>query len=254
MLLALGFAIVLTDGRSWVRPGSIVDFRTNLNSNQPQYEPTVPTTTSPVFAPEPVQAIPKIPELVLLDVPFTSQAPLGHWDDPRQENGCEEAAVLMAMAWVRGEELEPAVAEKDIIAIADFELKTYGSYLDTSAEDTVTWIFEGFYGYSKAIVEKNINMMDIKDELATGNLVIVPVNGQKLHNPHYKQPGPLTHMLVIIGYDDKTREFVTNDSGTKFGKGYRYSYSILENATYDYATGFHEPQIGEEKAMIVVSR
>ena len=30
------------------------------------------------------------------DVPFTPQAPLGNWEDERQQAGCEEAAALMA--------------------------------------------------------------------------------------------------------------------------------------------------------------
>ena len=34
---------------------------------------------------------------VLLNVPFTSQAPFGEWSDPRHQDGCEEAAALMAV-------------------------------------------------------------------------------------------------------------------------------------------------------------
>ncbi len=59
----------------------------------------VPTSSSPPPSPTlaPLQ-------LVTQSVPFTVQAPLGDWTDARQQDGCEEASVLMAMAWVRDEE------------------------------------------------------------------------------------------------------------------------------------------------------
>src|SRR3989338_7629179 len=56
-----------------------------------------------------------LPAKVLWEVPFTSQAPRGNWKDPRQQAGCEEASVLMAMRWVRGKSLSMAQAEAQII-------------------------------------------------------------------------------------------------------------------------------------------
>ena len=38
---------------------------------------------------------------VYYDVPFTSQAPLAEWDDPLQQDGCEEASSLMAASWAK---------------------------------------------------------------------------------------------------------------------------------------------------------
>ena len=35
-------------------------------------------------------------------VPFTSQAPSGQWDNPVYQDGCEEAAALMAVYWAEG--------------------------------------------------------------------------------------------------------------------------------------------------------
>ena len=37
-----------------------------------------------------------LPASLLLEVPFTSQAPFGNWDEPYQE-ACEEAVMLMLM-------------------------------------------------------------------------------------------------------------------------------------------------------------
>jgi len=193
-------------------------------------------------------------ESVLLDVPFTSQAPLGHWSDSRQENGCEEASALMAMAFVRSAKLFPISAEKEIIAIADYETEIYGDFHDTSAEDTVKRIFKGYYKYNNAEARSGISIEDIKKELFDGNLVIVPVNGQKIKNPFYTPPGPLEHMLVVIGYDGATKEFITNDPGTRRGEKYRYSEDVLGAALMDYPTGIHQIITEVKTAMIVVKR
>lgn len=193
--------------------------------------------------------------VILQDVPFTPQAPLGNWQDMRQENGCEEASAMMAMAWVRGKEkFAPAEAEKEIIAIADYELEKYGDFHDTSAKDTAIRIFNDYFNYDNIEVKYNVDAKDIKGELVKGNLVVVPVNGQKLKNPFYKPPGPIEHMLLVIGYDSANKEFIANDPGTKHGEKYRYKEEILEGALQDYPTGFHEPILEIKTAMIVVSR
>lgn len=191
---------------------------------------------------------------VLLDVPFTAQAPFGDWKDPRQQDGCEEASALMAMAWVRGEKLTRQKALSGIIAISDYELKTYGNFHDTDAEDTAERIFKGYLGYDKIEVRYGIGTQDIKTELLRGSLVIVPVNGRKLGNPYYTPPGPLEHNLVIRGYDAAKKEFITNDSGTRHGENYRYSESVLEKSLQDYPTGHHEPITENKTAMIVVKK
>ncbi len=194
-------------------------------------------------------------EILISDVPFISQAPLGNWSDMRQEAGCEEASAIMAMAWVNGEKnIDPAIAEQEIIAISDYEQKNYGEFRDTSSGDTVERIYKGYFKYGKAAVRYGITADDIKTELAKGNPVVVPANGVKLKNPHYKAPGPTEHMLVVIGYDPNTDEFITNDPGTHSGAGYHYPANILMDAIYDYKTGYREPVSAIVKAMITVSR
>lgn len=194
-------------------------------------------------------------EIILYDVPFTSQAPLGNWRDLRQENGCEEASAIMAMAWVRGKgKFVPAEAEKEIIRAADYELEKYGDFHDTSARDTAERIFKDYFKYADVEVKYDIGAEDIKKELLRGNLAVVPVNGQKLENPFYKPPGPIVHMIVIIGYDGASKEFITNDPGTRHGENFRYKEEVLEGALQDYPTGFHEPIEKIRTAMIVVGR
>ena len=202
--------------------------------------------------------VPTVPDTVkadsvLLNVPFTSQAPTGHWSDPRQEDGCEEASLLMAWLWTKDQGITPADAEKVIIDMSNFETAHYGNYNDLDAQDTAK-LMQDYYGYQKVSVKISPTLDDIKNELRHGHLVLVPANGQRLNNPHFKVPGPLTHMLVIKGFNDAKSQFITNDPGTQYGKSYIYSYQVLFNAIVNYPSGHHESQVGRPKAMIIVEK
>lgn len=193
-------------------------------------------------------------EVILFEVPFTAQAPFGNWEDPRQQNGCEEASALMAVRWANASNLELEEARDIIIDASEYEQKVYGEYRSTSSKDSVDRIFIDYFKYTNVRLVGNINTNDIKTELKNGNLVTLPVNGRKLGNPFFTPPGPTEHMLVVIGYDSKTDEFITNDPGTRHGKSFRYKAAVLEDALQDYPTGFKEPIESVNKMMIVVSR
>lgn len=210
--------------------------------------PPPPDTSFNPTVPDAVQA-----SYALLNVPFTSQAPTGNWSDPRQQDGCEEAAILMAWSWIKNQQLSPADAEKAITDIADFETAHYGNYFDFDAADTARMMTD-YYGYTDLEVKIDPSIEDIKNALRAGKLVLAPANGRKLGNPNYTAPGPLTHFLVIKGFDDSTGLFTTNDSGTRLGKNYTYKYETLYNALVNYPSGHHEDQTGRPKAMIVVAK
>jgi hypothetical protein len=200
-----------------------------------------------------VPAISAAPSIILLKVPFTAQAPLANWRDPKQQDACEEAAALMAVSWAKRQKLGAAKqVEKQIIALTDFELKKYGGYQDTSAQDTVKRIFQDYFHYNNATSTIVQSVSQIIKQLQDGNLVIAPVNGQKLKNPYYTRPGPERHMLLIKGYDFAKKEFITNDAGTRHGNNYRYPVNILENALRDYPTGDKKPIKEIKKAIIIV--
>lgn len=193
-------------------------------------------------------------QIILFDVPFTSQAPFGGWSDPRRENACEETSALMAMAWVRGEKLTAEYSDKKILEISDYEKEVYGDFHDTSAEDTVKRIFNDYFKYAKVRAVRDIDIEDIKRELRKGNLVIVPVHGQRVKNPYYTPPGPVQHMMVVVGYDESKKQFITNDPGTRHGEKYRYDEVVFGAALQDYPSGMHEPIIEGKTAMIVVEK
>lgn len=191
-------------------------------------------------------------------VPFIVQAPNGNWRDPVYQNACEESSALMAISWAQGKtSIDSNFANQEIKNISDFETKIFGSYVDTNVDDTARFIKE-YFKYNNIEVRKNISASDIIAELEKGNVLIVPMFGQALGNPHYTAPGPIEHMLVVIGYDAKKNEFITNDPGTKFGQGYRYSLSTFVNAIWMYPTSSqpvpYPGQSNAQKAMIVVSR
>ena len=213
--------------------------RNGVGSDSDKIAPTIPVS----------QAI--VSQTVLRNVPFTSQAPSGNWGNVVYQQGCEEASMLMAMFWVRGKKITQNGAEKAILAISNFEQKNYGEFRDTSIQDTAE-IMKDYFDYQNIEIQNDITVEDIKRELGEGNVVIVPVNGQRLGNPFYTRPGPLQHMLVVRGYDEARGEFITNDPGTRRGEGFRYKEDILEAALQDYVTGYKEPIRAIHKSMIVV--
>jgi hypothetical protein len=197
----------------------------------------------------------RVNKTILLDaVPFTAQAPFGNWADQRQQNGCEEASALMVIKWARQQTLTKEIALKEITKLADWLKKKHGESRDSSAQDTVNWIFKEYFKYDKVQLKKMATLNDIIGELTKGNLIVAPMNGQLLRNPNFKQPGPERHMLVIIGFDPIKKQFITNDPGTRNGANYRYNYTTLYNAIRDYPTGYNKPIKKVEKNIIVISK
>jgi hypothetical protein len=189
----------------------------------------------------------------IADVPFISQAPFGDWKDPLQQHGCEEASLIMARHWISGENLTPEIALGEILSMSEFEKEKYGGVYDLSISDTLKFWRE-YFGYKKSFVKYDISASDVKKEIAIGNLVIVPIDGTRLKNPHYTQPGPPRHEMVIVGYDDNKQEFITNDPGTRYGESYRYDYDNFVDSIRDYKTGFDEPVDNTVKAMLVIEK
>lgn len=194
-----------------------------------------------------------LPERVFHEVPFTPQAPLGNWEDIREQNGCEEAALLMAVSWAREKTFSPEAAAREIQSMSDYHLRAHGHFHDLSNADTLQLLKEYFHYFDARLVE-NVSADDIKKELARGRLVIVGVNGVILGNPNYEPPGPKNHKILIVGYDESSREFITHDPGTSRGENYRYGFDLLESSLEDYPTGFHEMFPERKTSMIIVEK
>lgn len=192
------------------------------------------------------------------EVPFTAQAPFAEWSDARQQDGCEEASALMAVSWGKGvTSLDPTQAKKDIVGASDWELEKYGNFRDTSAQDTADRIIKGYFNYSNVSVKNGVTADDIVKVLEEGKLVIIPANGRLLGNPYFTGAGPERHMVVIIGYDYSKKQFITNDPGSRYGKGFRYGKTGLFNAIRDYPsdTGSAQtPIVDTPKNIIIIGK
>ncbi len=207
--------------------------------------------------PEPVSAAPTtsqapraLPAAVFIPgVPFTAQAPRGDWSLPFGE-ACEEASVLMAVAWARGAgALSPLQAEREILGQVAFEDYAFGYHFDTSLAQTIK-LFTRYYDYPNVALAYDIKPGDIKRELSRGNIVLVPIAGALLANPYYASPPPY-HMVVVRGYDDVAGEFIVNDPGTRHGASFRYPSARLWAAVHDW-TGSDATISSGRKGMIVV--
>jgi hypothetical protein len=205
--------------------------------------------------PAPTTGIPSRP---IGDVPFTVQAPNANWDDPILQDGCEEASLLMAKAWIKGEALpEPSAVSDAIHALADFEEGRFDHHEDVSLSELFT-VMREYFDHENAHILSDATLESIVSEIETGNLVLAPSYGRALGNPHFTAPGPVTHMLVLIGYDPEAHEFVVNDPGTRHGAGYRYDEDILFDAIWAYPPGPTHPEPPKPaeriKSALIISR
>lgn len=188
-----------------------------------------------------------IPESVLIDVPFSSQAPYGVWDDVHEE-ACEEMSLIMLKYHLDGKKLSREIAEKEIQDLKEYQLKNIGHYVDSDMEELVE-IAEGYYGIKNLKVIYDFDKNELKKQLALGKPVILPTAGRLLGNPNFTQPGPLYHNLVAIGYEGNT--IITNDPGTRKGEKYEYSIDVLYYAIHDFPGNKKDIEKGR-KAMIVI--
>ena len=189
----------------------------------------------------------KLPTKILIDVPFTSQAPFGKWDAYHEE-ACEEASLLMVAYFLQNKKLTSAIAEKEIQALIAYEIKNTKGYEDSNAEETAK-LGADYYGLKNLRVVYDFTSADLKKYLAQKKPIIIPAAGRLLGNPNFTAPGPLYHNLVLIGYDGDM--LITNDPGTRKGQGYKYDLKTLYNAIHDFTGDKNKIETGR-KAMIVL--
>ncbi len=177
-----------------------------------------------------------LPAEIQLDVPFLLQAPKQNWVQPFAD-ACEEASLLMVHAYytAKGSDFGDDEGIEAILKVAAFEDDAYGHNKDTNTEE-VGQTAEKYFGYDQVVIRDVNTPNDIKELLAKGYPVIVPAYGKALGNPNFRNGGPDYHMLVIKGYT-ADGYWITNDPGTRRGKGYVYQEDILMNAIHEFYPG-----------------
>lgn len=192
---------------------------------------------------------------LLIEVPFSPQAPLKNWQDDRQQDACEEVGVIMAMAWVNNrKELDPLVTENQIITLADWQEEKYGNHRDLYIDEVRTRLFNEYFNYYHVETKELLAKADIITALNAGKIILAPSNGQILGNPYFTPPGPERHLLVIVGYDLENDEFITNDPGTRHGANYRYQTDLLFKAISAYSSNHEEKNENLKKTVLLISK
>jgi len=202
---------------------------------------TVPSNNQAAAIPgQPIDPLPANKPVLTtfsLPIPYINESPDGSWQGP-WKNACEEASIFMIEKYYLGQqEADIRVAMAFMNNLFTIENKIFGSNANTDAKQT-TQLINDYFSYN-ALMKINPTVLDIKKELQQKRPVIAPVFGFDLHNkniPFLAPPrGTAYHMLVIGGYDDTTKEFITEDSGDIVaGVNHRYTYDIVMGALHDY--------------------
>ena len=171
------------------------------------------------------------PSKHLLSIPFYSQAPAGNWD-AFHEDMCEEASLLNAGLYLLEKKLALEKYDQELKAMQEIEKKEIGEWKSTTISEIKKLSDVYFEGKLKSKIISDPTAEDIEAEVASGNPVIVPLAGREVGNPNYTPPGPIYHMLVVKGYDEKF--FVTNDVGTRKGNSYVFRKEIIMNKMHDW--------------------
>lgn len=174
-------------------------------------------------------------DLIKLKVPYTSEIPNGSWTKP-WNNACEVASIIMVQGYYYGyEATTKKIAMRDMAPLFKIEDKIFGSNADTDAARTAKLISE--HTDIVATIKKNPTLEEIKNELNQGHPVIPMLNMKKIINKNhrFRAGGSYYHVFVIIGYDDSTSEFITNDNGDSItGASLRYKYDAIMNNLHDF--------------------
>ena len=196
----------------------------------------VQSAQAPMETPSAVPVVEqKIPQSMVLPVPFVYEAPKGDFSGP-WKNGCEEAAIVMVDAYYKGEPVVPVeVAERRMRVLFETQDKTWGSNANSDAARTVELVRSS--KLFEAQVVENPTREQIRAEIIAGRPVISLHRGFELGNPNIRflATGSSYHMVVVVGYDDNTGEFIVQDTGdAKAGVNRRYTYAVLLNSVHDY--------------------
>jgi len=175
------------------------------------------------------------PSKFVLDVPYINEAPDGNFSG-NWKNACEEASMTMIEKYYAGQKTVGIMEAMSFMQnLFDIEDRLYGSNDDTDTVRTAR-LMNDYLSYS-AIIKDNPTIEEIKKQLLKKRPVMSFHYGYDLHNSNipFAVHGTYYHTMVIVGYDDTTKEFITHDDGDqKFGANHRYGYNLFMNSLHDY--------------------
>jgi hypothetical protein len=194
------------------------------------------------------------PARVLLQVPYTTQAPLGNW--AQHQESCEEATLSMLAAyWQRDPSvvIDPQAADTSIAALVSWQVQHWGSE-DDLTDTRLGELAKQYYGYGYRLVPNDPQV--VREQLAAGRPLIAGVRTHGLGNPnypgysnHYEQTGwSVSHFVLVIGYDSDG--VWLNDAGITKGRGYHISWAQLTHAIDDLNQNY--PALNQGQVLLVV--
>lgn len=239
LAVALLVAVVLCGavvlGRHQLIPAGAARPLPGVTAVQPQPLPTAgqAVETAPI-AP--------LPDHVILQVPFTTQAPLGNW--AQHQESCEAATLTMLTSYWRHDSsvvIEPHAADRMIN-----QIDAWKSQPDLN-DQMMGELAEQRWGFTHQTVPNDPKV--IAAQLAAGRPLIAEVRTHGLGNSHYpgyathfeQQGWSVPHFVLVIGYDS-TGVFL-NDAGISWGRGYHITYAQLAHAIDDLDQ--HHPSLAQ---------
>jgi hypothetical protein len=191
-----------------------------------------------------------LPDHVLLEVPFTTQAPLNNWT--LHQESCEAANLTMLTAYWRHDAsvvIDPHVADTQIKQIDGWKPQ-----LDLN--DTMMGeLAQQHWGYTYRLLPNTPQV--IAEQLAAGRPLLAEVRTHGLGNAHYpgysshyeQQGWSVPHFVLIIGYDNNG--LWLNDPGISWGRGYHISYAQLAHAIDDLDQ--HHPNLAQGQVLLLIA-
>jgi hypothetical protein len=126
-------------------------------------------------------------------------------------------------------------AKQAMQELFDYQDRLYGSNVNSDAQRTAE-IINTNLNYNATIIE-NPSIEQFKQQIQKKKPIITLHYGFDLHNSNipFAVNGSYYHQMVVIGYDDTTKEFIVNDDGDqKYGANHRYGYDLFMNSLHDY--------------------
>ncbi len=191
-----------------------------------------------------------LPDHVLLQVPFTTQAPLNNW--AAHQESCEAANLTMLVAYWQHDTsivIDPHVADATIHQIDGW--KPQPDLNDTMMGQ----LAQQHWGYAYSLLPNDPTT--IAQELSAGRPLLAEVRTHGLGNghypgyySHYEQTGwSVPHFVLIIGYD--STGVWLNDPGISWGRGYHISYAQLTHAIADLDQ--HHPALSQGNVLLLIA-